>query len=814
MDLTGRSFGHIRVDRMLGQGGMGDVYEGFDVRLARRVALKVLNSDGLLDDEARTRLVREARTLSKLDHPNICRIYDFIDDRDADVLVLELIDGRTLHEAMRDGNSTAEKLRIARDVASVLVAAHRAGIIHRDLKPENIMLTKSGEVKVLDFGLARWLKRKSGKSYPAVSPERLHVDPQATAVRPVEIADANATAVGITVGTPLFMSPEQARGEPLTTASDMYSFGLLLQALFTGRDPYPHDLTAREVMIRASRGESLAVNGVRRDVAALIKSLKAFAPSDRPTARDALHRLERIIERPKRVAQRIAAAAVLAFLIFAGWKYTTDLRRERTAAQKAEAEAKRRRAQADSLIGFMLGDLKARLEPVGRLDVLDAVAERSLRYIASLDTEVMTPQEIARNSKALNQLGEVRVSQGNLAAALDVFNKSLLLAQAAQRRAPSDPELLLGVGTAHYWVGNARRLKGDLPAALTHMSEYRRVTEELAQKYPSNDEYQVERAYGHSTVGTILEAQGNLPGALEEYRVVLAIKSARLAGNPADAKRQADVAVTLNKAGFVLERLGQLAAARQHFEREFAIYESLANADPKNVRWKDRLANSYDYVGGILEDLGDGAALRCRESQVAAYRNLVAHDPANAEWRRNLAISMNKHANLLRANGDVGKALAEYAEAEAALEDLMVRDRARSSWRTDLALVDRGYARALLAHRQVAAAREKAKAAVDVYAEVFKTRQSVRSHLAEAFVTSGEVAAAAGDRASAEAAWRSAVELLQPTAASTSDPRLIAVVTRALILLGRNVDAQPLIARIQEVGYREGDFERLLQHRN
>src|ERR1043166_3490789 len=250
MNLEGRSYGHIRVDQILGQGGMGDVCAGYDERLARRVALKVLNSEGQLDEEARARLIREARTLSKLDHPNICRIYDFIDDGDCDVLVLELIDGRTLHEAMRDGLSTAEKLRIARDVASVLVAAHRAGIIHRDLKPENVMLTKSGEVKVLDFGLARWLKRKSGKSFPAIPalpeprlrPTASH--PETTSIlgppaRPgVDDGAANATPVGLTVGTPLFMSPEQARGEPLTTASDIYSFGLMLQAVFTGNDPY------------------------------------------------------------------------------------------------------------------------------------------------------------------------------------------------------------------------------------------------------------------------------------------------------------------------------------------------------------------------------------------------------------------------------------------------------------------------------------------------------------------------------------------------------------------------------------------------
>src|SRR5437764_14189197 len=232
MNLAGRSFGHIRVDRILGQGGMGDVYEGFDVRLARRVALKVLNSEGQLDEEARARLIREARTLSKLDHPNICRIYDFIDDGKSDVLVLELIDGRTLQEAMNDGLSSAEKLRIAHDVASVLVAAHRAGIIHRDLKPDNVMLTKTGQVKVLDFGLARWIKKKSGRSYPAIAalPDpalRLAAgESERTAILgtpPSRAAadDGKATTVGMTVGTPLYMSPEQARGEPLTTASDL-----------------------------------------------------------------------------------------------------------------------------------------------------------------------------------------------------------------------------------------------------------------------------------------------------------------------------------------------------------------------------------------------------------------------------------------------------------------------------------------------------------------------------------------------------------------------------------------------------------------
>src|SRR6185369_10012790 len=213
MHLGGRRIGHIRVEHFLGQGGMGDVYEGFDEKLRRRVALKVLHRHPG-DRDARARLIREAHALSQLEHPNICRIYDFVDDEpDVDVLVLELIDGRTLTRAIREGLTYAEKLRFATSIADVLVAAHRAGIIHRDLKPDNVMLTRTGEVKVLDFGLARWLERSSSK-HKAVRVTRdqtvergfiadnNRVTQKTWVLQDLMDTPAVATAVGIAVGTP------------------------------------------------------------------------------------------------------------------------------------------------------------------------------------------------------------------------------------------------------------------------------------------------------------------------------------------------------------------------------------------------------------------------------------------------------------------------------------------------------------------------------------------------------------------------------------------------------------------------------------
>src|ERR1051325_8158405 len=155
MDLApGDRIGRIRIDGLIGIGGMGEGYRGFDERLERAVAIKGIHPDKR-GGAMRGRFLREARLLSKLEHPNICRIYDVLERPDGDYLVLELVEGETLGQRIRRGISASEALRIALQVARVLEAAHARGIIHRDLKPDNVTITPAGEIKVLDFGLAR-----------------------------------------------------------------------------------------------------------------------------------------------------------------------------------------------------------------------------------------------------------------------------------------------------------------------------------------------------------------------------------------------------------------------------------------------------------------------------------------------------------------------------------------------------------------------------------------------------------------------------------------------------------------------------------
>src|SRR5688572_13507872 len=150
-----RIVSHYRVLESLGMGGMGEVYAGLDETLKRKVALKAIRRDQRLSAHAKARFLREARLLSQLDHPNICRVYDYIEGDDSDWLVLELIEGKSLQSVSAAGLDARTRLHIAQQIADVLVATHTAGVVHRDLKPGNVMLTRGDVVKVLDFGLAQ-----------------------------------------------------------------------------------------------------------------------------------------------------------------------------------------------------------------------------------------------------------------------------------------------------------------------------------------------------------------------------------------------------------------------------------------------------------------------------------------------------------------------------------------------------------------------------------------------------------------------------------------------------------------------------------
>ncbi len=269
----GSCLAHFRIERLLGKGGMGAVYLAQDEKLERPVALKVIHPALADDDRYRRRLLREARAAAAVSHGNIATVYE-VDEADGQLYIaMEYVPGPSLADALDDGAlSLPRAIGIAIEIAAALEKAHAAGVVHRDLKPENTVLTEEGGVKVLDFGIARLKRPDTGKQVAA---------PQDNTALTVE---------GTVMGTPGYMSPEQALGLELDHRTDIFALGVMLYEMLTGRPPFAHR-TPLEAAVSVTRDEPPPLSTLCAQAPAWVQRLVhrclAKDPAERyPTATD------------------------------------------------------------------------------------------------------------------------------------------------------------------------------------------------------------------------------------------------------------------------------------------------------------------------------------------------------------------------------------------------------------------------------------------------------------------------------------------------------------------------------------------------
>ena len=248
--------GRYRLVELLGQGGMATIFRALDTQLGREVAVKLLRPEYLRDPDFSSRFRQEAQNAASLSHPNVVTVYDYGEDPAGPFIVMEYVDGEDLASILRRNGALppTQAARIAAGVARALAASHARGIVHRDVKPGNVLIARDGRVKVVDFGIAR------------------------------AIAEAQMTMPGTTLGSVHYFSPEQARGEPATSESDIYSLGIVLYEMLTGSRPWEGDSAAAVAVARLSGpipDPALVRGSIPPDLAAITRKALARLPSDR-----------------------------------------------------------------------------------------------------------------------------------------------------------------------------------------------------------------------------------------------------------------------------------------------------------------------------------------------------------------------------------------------------------------------------------------------------------------------------------------------------------------------------------------------------
>jgi len=674
---------HYVLGDEVARGGMGRILRARDRRLGRQIAIKEnLVAAG---DHAK-RFEREARITARLQHPSIVHVHEAgVWPSGEPFFAMDLVAGRSLDEVIVRATTLDQRLALIPNVLAVADAiayAHHQGVIHRDLKPKNVLVGDFGETVVIDWGLAKDLNA----------------------------ADDGAGEAGKVVGTPAYMPPEQARGQAVDARSDVYALGALLFHSLAGRPPIS-GRSSDDVLARIVAGPlpSLAEiqPGVPPDLLAIVAKAMAFAPGDRyPTARELAddlrqfqtgqlvgahhYSLGQLVRRwlaRHRAAVSVAAIAAVVLVAISGIALRRIVRAE-AVAQRERHAAEADRADAEELMGFMLGDLRTKLQPLGKLDLLDLVATKATAYYDR--RTAITERDRHERSIALLHVGDVRLAQGKSDTALASYCEALAIAEVLAAEDPRNAALQRDLEVKHDRLGETLAIRGDITGALAEYRADMTIADRLAAQDPANPARQRDASVSHEKLGDTLDVQGKITEAIVEYRASLAITEA-LAARGSTPSIERDLSVGHERLGEVLGHHDELAPALAEHRAALAIRERLVANDPKDMIAARDLAGSHDQIGAMLQQLDDldGALHEYRAAQVIHDR-LVANDPSNEALQSELGVIHEHIAKVLRMQGDNPAALVEYRLAVAIQDRLATKDPSDALRQSELARSRRG----------------------------------------------------------------------------------------------------------------------------
>jgi serine/threonine protein kinase/tetratricopeptide (TPR) repeat protein len=692
---VGRRVGAYVLVREIGSGGMGTVYlaERDDGAFRRRVAVKLIRR-GMDTEDILRRFRNERQVLAGLEHPNIARLLDGGATEDGlPYLAMEYVDGVPIDRWCEQNRPSLERrLELFLGVCSAVQHAHQNLVVHRDLKPSNILVTPAGEPKLLDFGIAKVLGPEGGER------------------------TLDRTLTGKRLLTPGYASPEQLSGSALTTASDVFSLGVLLYELLVGESPFGADRRAApagserterpSTRVRARGGPNARARAKRLagDLDTIVLTALRSEPSRRYASVDRLAADVRrhldgmpVLARPDSLGYRasrfvrrnrliVGATVALLLALAAGLGATTVLYLQAERARRAErAErqvAERRFDNVRSLATRFIFDVHAAIEPLqGSLPARHLIVQTATDYLERLAHERRDDPELQLQlAQSWLRIGEIQCSRaqasfGNTEAALRCYGKTVEIARGLLRDDPSSATrgLLLVQGEIRV-VEMLLALK-RLPEAQSACAEVLRLDEALAAAHPESRGFERARIRDHSRMAEILRSLGDSAGALDEYRTAAAEGEALARAWPGDDDVLGTVGTSLERIGEILgeDLRSEEALALEH--RALGIFLGVSARDPERAAWRREIAVCRNLEARIesLEGCDDEA---CEDSlaSLGILLTLWSGDARNSAALADAGTALGQHAGLLLAAERPAEAIAYGRESLSLLEELVHRD--------------------------------------------------------------------------------------------------------------------------------------------
>ena len=666
----GERIGAYEILSELGHGGMGTVFlaRRADDEFQKRVAIKLIRF-GMASESELRRFRSERQISAALDHPNIARLLDGGTTTDGEpYFVMEHVEGETLLE-FSDARrlSIRTRLELFREVCAAVQYAHQNLVVHRDIKPSNILVTAEGVPKLLDFGIAKLLDPGEGET-------------------------AGQTGTLLLMMTPEYASPEQVRGRKVSTASDVYSLGVVLYELVSGQKPYrietndPQELVS-VVCERDPARPSTHGSGISPDLDAIVLKAIRKEPERRYPSVEALsadigryldgrpvqarrgtatYRIGKFVRR-HRVG--VAAAAIVLVALAGGvWATLAEARRARAAEARAEKRFNDVRKLANSFL-FEFHDAIRDLP--GATPARALLVRRALDYLDDLARESAGDRSLVRElAEAYQKVGDVQgnpyqANLGDVKGALDSYRKAVALLEPVVRSGhPTASEQATLAGA--YLIGGGIQLVAGDPKAAVGMSEKGLALQrELSEREPGDAKRQMDLARAWQFHGFNLSAARRGAEASRAYEVQASILRARLKADPSDRAAQRGLGQNLYLSGQQLESLGDLDRALAAFQESVRIQEDLLAAQPSSVQLQRDVIWVRTSLGNHFVLRKDfRTAIQEYERTLELSRAMAAADPQNTDPRLTMAMSLHNLGEAVVRSGELSEALARFAEAK------------------------------------------------------------------------------------------------------------------------------------------------------